>query len=757
MATKAELLKVQGMHCAACAILIDKTLEKTQGIVKASANYGSERLSLEYDPSVINIQQIGTILNKIGYSLVEPKEGAEMEEEDRKTRERELRKQRNLVLISFVLAIPIIGYYMPVHIFNIPHVHQLFGLDLNWYYWLITTPIQFGVGYVFYRNAIAALKVGSTNMDVLVVLGTTAAYVFSFVGFFVFPLIGLPAFDHPFWESSAALVTFIMLGRYFESLAKGKTSESIRKLLDLRPKTATVIRDRQEVQIPVDQVKIDDIIVVKPGETIPVDGIVIDGRSSVDEKVITGESMPVSKEKGSIVIGATLNKNGVLKFKTTKVGRDTLLQQIIRMVEEAQSTRAPIQRLADKISEYFVPIVVLIAAFAFAFWYGFAPFLGLIKFQFSAALLLTAAVLLISCPCAMGLATPTAIMVGTGKGAENGILIKGGEALEKAYKMNAIAFDKTGTLTKGEPAVTDIVAYQGSQDDILRLAALVEQNSEHPLAKSVVERAKSMKLSPVKSFEALPGLGVKATYLSKIIMVGNEMMMEKNNIDISQYRTDVDKLQNEAKTVIFVVMNKKILGLLALADTLKPFSKEAVSELKKLRLEVIMITGDNEKTAKAMADQLGIDKFYAKVLPQDKAKVIKELQSGGKVVGMVGDGINDAPALAQADIGIAIGSGTDVAIETGNIVLIKEDLRDVVTSIDLSRKTINKIKQNLFWAFFYNIIFIPVAAGALYPIFGFTLRPEFAGIAMAMSSISVTSNSLLLKRYRSKIASTIVK
>ncbi len=752
MVKEKMLLKVQGMHCTACAILIDKTLQKTKGVISAFANYGAEKLNLEFDSDTVTLKEIKDAVSKLGYVLIEPKSGfMEQEEEERIVRENEIRKLRNLTIISFILAFPIVGYYMPVHIFNLQHVHQLSGIDFNWFYWLITTPIQFGVGYLFYRNAISALRIGSTNMDVLVAIGTTTAYVFSFAGFFLFPLIGLPQFDHPFWESSAALISFIMLGRYFEAVAKGKTGEALRKLLDLRPKKARVIRNGKEMEVLVEEVQVGDIIIVKPGENIPVDGIVIEGESSVDEKVITGESMPVTKRRGDEVIGSTTNKFGVLKLKATKIGKDTMLHQIIKIVEEAQATRAPIQRLADTISEYFVPSVIIIAAFAFTFWYGLAPYFGLTKFNFAASLSILAATLLISCPCAMGLATPTAVMVGTGKGAENGILIKGGEALEKAYKIKAIAFDKTGTLTKGEPAVTNIVAYGTSEGDVLKLAATVEKNSEHPLAKAIVEKAKDMKLGEVKNFEAVSGLGVKAVYQNKHLIVGNDTMMEKYGIDIKKHAGDVDKLQDEAKTVVYVVVDKKVVGLLALADTLKEYSKEAVTMLKKMGMEVVMITGDNEKTANAMAKVLGIDRVMAKVLPQTKAEVIKKLQEEGKVVAMVGDGINDAPALAQADIGIAIGSGTDVAKETGNIVLIKEDLRDVVTAIDLSRKTITKIKQNLFWAFFYNVIFIPVAAGALYPTLGFTLRPEFAGIAMAMSSISVTMSSLLLKRYKPKI------
>jgi len=774
MAREKFILKVRGMHCAACAVLINKVLGKQKGIFEASASFGAERVKLDFDSAVISLEQIQKIVSQMGYRLILPQEAAKTEEEEKAEREKELRSLRNRVIVSFLLASPIIIYYMLVHMLNLQHVHAVtisgMRIDLNWVYLIMTSPIQLGVGWVFYKNAFTSLRVGSTNMDVLVVLGTSAAYFYSVFGFLA--SWSYPAYqtvwtgiDHPFWESSAALISFIILGRYLEAVAKGRASEAVRKLLKLRPETATVVRDGKEVKIGADEVKIDEVVVVRPGEKIPVDGTIIEGKSSIDEKVITGESMPVTKTIGDEVFGATINKFGLLKFKATKVGKETLLFQIIHMVEEAQATKAPIERLADAIAEYFVPAVVVFAIVAFTFWYF------IYGLAFAPSLLIMVAVLIISCPCAMGLATPTAIMVGTGKGAESGILIKGGEALERAYKIKSIAFDKTATLTKGEPAVTDIVTFNNkTQEDVLKFAGCAERGSEHPLATAIVERAKSLNPEEPKDFEAVSGMGVKAKCGDKWVFAGNQMMMQQVGVVLApEVLKEAERLQNEAKTAIFVAVEKEVIGILALADTLKEFSLEAIQMLKKMGLEIIMITGDNKKTAQAIANKLGIDRILAEVLPQTKADEIKKLQAEGKVVAMVGDGINDAPALAQADIGIAVGSGTDVAIETGNIVLIKDDLRDVVTGIDLSRRTIDKVKQNLFWAFFYNIVAIPVAAGGLIlfkaalpgavaalpqwfqGFFESGLRPEIAGFAMAFSSVSVVTNSLLLRRYKPKI------
>ncbi len=775
------------MHCANCSVLIHKILLSQKGVALANANYGAERLIVEYDPALLTLEKMRELLKKVGYTLLVPKEGVAEEEEVEKHRLEEIKTLRRRTIISFVLASPIIIYYMVVHMANLQHVHALclgspegfwgmfrdtsgcasgFLFDLNWIYFVMTTPIQFYVGRSFYRNAYTALKVGSTNMDVLVVLGTTAAYLLSAVGFLFSTTYGeiqnlWIGIDHPYWESSAALISFLILGRYFEALAKGRASSAIRKLLKLAPQEAVVIKDGKEVTVKISDIQPGDVFLVKPGEKVATDGIVVEGESAIDEKIITGESMPVGKKTGEEVIGATVNSYGLLKCRATKVGRDTLLHQIVKMVEDAQSARAPIQDFTDRISEAFVPTVVIVALLTFAFWYF------IIGDIFTRALLAAIAVLVISCPCAMGLATPTAIMVGTGRGAEFGVLLKGGEALEKTKTLNAIAFDKTGTLTKGEPAVTDVIALGHlSRDEVLKMAAIAERGSEHPLAKAIVKAAEGQNPPEPQNFINASGKGVSAFYQGKKILVGNEELMKAEHISFESKMKDFEKLQEEAKTVIFVAYDTEIIGILALADTLKEYAVETVRELKKRKLEIIMITGDNEKTAQAISKTVGIDRILAKVLPEKKEEIIKGLQKEGKKVAMVGDGVNDAPALAQADVGVAVGSGTDVAIETGSIVLIKDDLRDIVTALDLSRKTIRKIWQNLFWAFIYNIIGIPIAAGLLYfigqtwpdavkefPIFiqGFFksgLRPEIAGFAMAFSSVSVVTNSLLLKRFK---------
>jgi len=760
--TEKLTLKIRGMHCAACAKLIDKVVSHEKGVVDVAANFGAERMHIEYNSEEIGLEKVKAVMAKMGYTLVLPGEEKSVEDE-RIKRDAEIKDLRNDAIISFAISSPIIIYYMMVHMFNLSHVHELFSLlsnlgvnynpgfeiDLNYVYFIMTTPVQFGVGWVFYRNAWTALKVGSTNMDVLVVLGTSAAYFFSALGFFFFDK------SHPYWESSAALVSFIVLGRYFEAKVKGKASDAIRKLLQLSPQIAHVYRNGQEIDVPLEEVIVNDIFIVKPGEKIPVDGVITEGKSSVDEKVITGESMPVGKNIGDQVIGATINQYGLLRCKAVKVGKDSLLHQIVRMVEEAQATKAPIQRWADLISEYFVPVVVVLSALTFVYWQAIGGS------DSATALGIAVAVLIISCPCAMGLATPMAIVVGTGKAAESGILIKGGEALEKAYKIQAIAFDKTGTLTKGAPAVTNIITFNNfEQDNVLILAASVERGSEHPLAKAIVQTAKekNLILEEPKNFNSVSGCGVVANLSTGLILIGNQALLTANNITPdSNVVSELHRLQDEAKTVVYIAKDKEVIGLLALADTLKESAVEGINMLKKIGLEIIMITGDNDKTAAAIGKQVGIDRVLAQVLPQDKERVIGELQKEGKTVAMVGDGVNDSPALAKADIGIAIGSGTDIAIETGDIVLIKDDIRDVAIAIDLSRATIRKIKQNLFWAFVYNVVAIPIAGGLLLALaqaglfdqkYGWTLKPELAGFAMAFSSISVVLNSLLLKRYR---------
>src|SRR3989344_5443215 len=814
------VLKVKKMHCASCSILIDKLIGKQVGVTSIKTSYGSEKTVIEFDETKITLEKIDELINKLGYDLMRPGEKGFSAEEEEKKEAIATEEAKRRVRAAFILAFPIIFYYMAIHMFNVTHVHELFDfvtqrqpqlsgsgffaygslitsyifwivaqpiklfmglfvdvanppfrIDLNYFYWILSTPIQFIIAWPFYRNSFTSIRVGSANMDVLVVLGTSAAYFYSAIGFLFFNI------DHPFWESSAALLFFILLGRYFEAVAKGRASEAIKELLKLEAKEAHVIRDGKEVTIPLDQLVVGDIIVVRPGEKIAVDGIIVEGTSHIDEKVVTGESFPVKREVGDQVIGATVNQEGLIKFKATKVGKETLLYQIVAMVEEAQARKAPIQDLVDKISESFVPAVVVLAALTFVGWYFFAAL------PFRTGLIRMIAVLVISCPCAMGLATPTALLVGIGRAAKFGIILKGGEALEKAYRINAVAFDKTGTLTVGKPVVTDLVPLGGfDAKEAIKLAAAVEVGSEHPLARAVIEKGKaeSGELPEVKEFKAVAGFGVQGNVSGSVVALGNDGFMKNLGINVEEHSATFEKLQNEAKTVVFLAMNQngawKPIAIIAMADTLKPFAKEAIAALKKMGKEVVMITGDNAKTAEAIAKEVGIDRVLAKVLPSQKVEVIKKLQQEGRTVAMVGDGINDSPALAQSNLGIAVGSGTDVAVQTGEVVLIKDDLRDVVTSIQLSGKTIKKVWQNLFWAFIYNVLAIPIAAGMhllftqsslgipapwtlamvdnlgaigqiLFNFSQATLRPEIAGFAMAFSSVSVVTNSLLLRRY----------
>jgi Cu+-exporting ATPase len=749
---KKIVLVVTGMHCVNCAKTIENSLKYYDGIINATVNFASEKLYVEYDTEKMNIQKIKDAVKSTGYTAEE-----EMKDMEKDMREEEMMNLKIKLVASIIFTLPVFfGSFSDIFLwvpefFTEPYVLLVFA-----------TPVQFWIGSMFYKGLFLSIKNKRPDMDTLISIGTSAAYFYS-AAVTIFPSYFI---QHGFqiqlyFDSAAVIITLILLGRYLEMIAKGKTSEAIKKLLKLQAKTARVIRNGKEIEIPVEEVKVDDIVIVRPGEKMPVDGVVTDGYSSVDESMISGESIPVEKNKGDNVMGATINKTGLLKFKATKVGKDTMLAQIVKIVEEAQGSRAPIQRLADTVASYFVPAVIIIALVSSLTWYSLgnmilggtylANYSSMTPFLFSLTIFIS--VLIIACPCALGLATPTAIMVGTGKGAENGILIKNGESLERAYKMNTIVFDKTGTLTKGQPVVTDIVPINSKEDEILMYAAVAEKGSEHPLGEAIVKKAneRGVKIPYADSFKAIPGHGVKASYDKKTILLGNRKLMTNNNIGVKDTEEKINKLENEGKTAMIVALNKKIIGIIAVADTLKEYSKDAVKALHDMKKEVVMITGDNERTAEAIARQVGVDRVLAEVLPENKAKEIKKLQESGKVVGMVGDGINDAPALAQADIGIAIGSGTDIAIETGGIVLIKEDLRDVVTAIDLSKKTINKIKQNLFWAFFYNTTLIPVAAGLLYPFFGILLNPMLAAGAMAFSSVSVVSNSLLMRFYRPKI------
>ncbi len=653
---------------------------------------------------------------------------------------KELMKLKILTVFAFALGIPtaIFEYF-----YEIPWL-----LPNNIWLFLLATPIQFIAGWRFYRGAFDAIKARQANMDSLISLGTSAAWLYSAIVAFqdiLWPQIF--SGGHVYFTESGLIIGFILLGKLMEHSMKGRATAAIRKLLDLQPKMATVVRHGKEERLPVEKVAINDIVIAKPGESIPVDGIVTSGESAVDESMITGESMPVGKKPGSTVIGGTINKSGLLRFKAAKVGSDTALSQIVKMVQDAVAARAPMQRLADVVSAYFVPAVVTIAVASAAFWY----FAYGLSFPMSLSILI--AVLIIACPCALGIATPAAIMIGASKGAQNGILVKSGEFLEKARKIQTIVFDKTGTLTKGKPAVTDIVPVSSSYDKgkILQLAAVAEKGSEHPIGAAIVEKAAALgiKLPQGKLHQTAAGKGIKADYNGRRIFVGNRSYMADNSVPIAAAAEEkIAMLEKDGKTAVAVAFEKRLIGVIAVADTLKESSKPAIGQLQRMGKEVIMMTGDNERTASAIAHQLGITRVLANILPGEKTAKIKELQEEGKVVAMVGDGINDAPALAQADVGIAIGAGTDVAKETGGIVLMKDDLRDVVAAIELSRKTVSKMKQNLFWAFFYNVSLIPVAAGVLYPFTGILLNPIFAAIAMASSSITVVGNSLLLNRYK---------
>ncbi len=724
-------LTISGMHCASCSTLLTRALSKAGGVSEANVNYGTGRGTVVFDEKKISEKELVEIVKKKGYGaeIGLSKENLEKQE---KMQEKEIKRIKYLFIFSLVFAIPSFMIAMVFMWLNIMIPYKEYIL------WLLATPVQFFAGWQFYKGAWVALKNKTSNMDTLIAVGTSAAYFYS-----VYTLFFDPG-SSQYFEISAILITLVLMGKMLEAIAKGKTSEAIKKLMNLSPKTANVIRNGKEIQVQIDDVQVGDFIFVKPGEKIPVDGQIVDGASSIDESMITGESMPVDKKKGDTVFSATINKHGAFKFKATKVGANTTLAQIIKLIEDAQGKKAPIQRFADVISSYFVPIVILLSLFTFAIWYF------IVREPFSFAIIAAVAVIVIACPCALGLATPTAIMVGTGKGAQKGILIKGGEALETAHRLKCIIFDKTGTITKGTPEVTEILAFdKNSQQSVLRIAAAIEKNSEHPLAEAIVKRAGKMALPKATKFKAIPGRGVSAVVEGTSYYLGNAKLMNDYKINISKRMNAIQNLEKDGKTAMTLASGKKVIGIIAVADEIKETSKEAVGQLRKLGLEVYMITGDNERTAKAIAKKAGITNVFAEVLPQDKAGYVKKLQEshqGRKAkVAMVGDGINDAPALAQADIGIAMGSGTDVAMESGNIVLMRNDLLDVPRAIRLSKLTMAKIKQNMFWALIYNVIGIPIAAGVFYYWTGWLLSPILAGGAMALSSVSVVSNSLLLK------------
>ncbi len=728
-------LAISGMSCASCVLKIENGLRGTDGVVEAAINFGTERAFVTHMPE-IGYDDLKRVVESTGYKVIDisAEGGADIE---RELREKELRKLQNKFITSVALTVPVL----------ILMISRVFSPSLNHILqFIITLPIIFWAGSQFYRGFWAALKHKTSDMNTLVAVGTAAAFIYSTVATFIpsiFTSVGRAA--NVYFDTAAVIVTLILLGRLLEARAKGRTSEAIRKLAGLQAKTARVVRGDSEIDIDITQVMVGDIVVVRPGEKIPVDGEIVEGSSSIDESMLTGESLPVEKGAGDEVIGATINKTGSFKFKATKVGRDTVLAHIIKMVQEAQGSKAPIQRLADKIAGIFVPIVISIAIVTFGIWMAFGPIPA-----FTLAMLNFVAVLIIACPCALGLATPTAIMVGTGLGAENGILIKGGESLEGARNIDTIVFDKTGTLTKGKPEVTDIsVNGNYDADEVLAYAASAEKNSEHPLGEAIVAAAnqKGITIGSISNFSAIPGRGIEGNLDGKNVLLGNPGLMQDRGVDIAQLKTTIEKYASEGKTPMILAVDSNPAGVIAVADTLKPDATGVVKTLKSMGLEVAMITGDNELTASAMAKMAGIERVLAEVLPEDKAAEIKRLQHEGKKVAMVGDGINDAVALAQADIGIAIGSGTDVALEASDITLIGSELAGVPRAIELSHKTLRTIKWNLFWAFIYNVIGIPIAAGVLYPIFGTVglLNPMIASGAMAFSSVFVVTNSLRLR------------
>ncbi|MBU0615030.1 MAG: heavy metal translocating P-type ATPase [Nanoarchaeota archaeon] len=718
-------LSISGMHCQSCVTVIERGLSKLDGVKDAVVNLTTEKATVNFDESKLDETRIINNIKKKGYEAsLSTKSSADTESKKRKA---EVDHMKRLFYTGLFFAVPALTISMVLSMWlkiKIPYEGYIL--------WALATPVQFYVGAQFYRGMWAALMNKSANMDTLVAVGTSAAYFYS-----VYVVLFTNGMGQ-YFEASAVLITLVILGKLLESVAKGKTSEAIRKLMHLSPKIATVIRNGKEQKIPVDDVKVGDIVIVKPGEKIPVDGTIFEGYSSVDESMITGESIPIEKKKGNKAIGATINKNGTFTFKAEKIGKDTTLSQIIKLIEDAQGKKAPIQRFADVVSAYFVPIVILIAISTFITW------TFILGKEFSLGLIAAVSVLVIACPCALGLATPTAIMVGTGKGATKGILIKGGDALETAHRLKYVIFDKTGTITKGKPSLTDLVPLASvSEIKLLEIAASIEQGSEHPLAEAIVNKAKEKKskLKKATNFKAIPGHGITAKLGKEIYYFGNERLMAKYNLKVDrQAVTSIHELEEQGKTVMVLGSRKKVLGIVAVADTIKETSRAAVTKLQNMGIFVYMITGDNKRTANAIAKQAGINHVFADVLPEDKAKYVKKLQRKGKVA-MVGDGINDSPALAQADIGIAMGSGTDVAMETGNIVLMRNDLLDVPRSIKLSRMTMAKIRQNMFWALFYNTLGIPFAAMGL-------LNPMIAGAAMAFSSVSVVANSLHLKAKR---------
>ncbi|WP_349670498.1 heavy metal translocating P-type ATPase [Lacrimispora sp.] len=743
-------IPIGGMTCAACARRVEKAVGKLEGVESSSVNFATEKATIAYDPRKVRLSAIKAAIEKAGYQALEVNK-ADAADEDRLRKQQEIKTLWTKFITSAVFSLPLLYIAMApmISFIRLPFPSAIEPMNYPLAYALteliLTAPV-IGVGYKFYTIGFKALFQRSPNMDSLIAIGTTAAVLYSIYNTFQIAAGHFMAVDALYFESAGVIITLILLGKSLEAVSKGRTSEAIKKLMGLAPKTAVILENGQEKEIPIDEVEIGDVILVKPGDKIPVDGTVTGGHTSIDESMLTGESMPVDKKEGDPVYAASLNTTGVIQFKAEKIGSDTALAQIIKLVEDAQGSKAPIAQMADIVSGYFVPVVCVIALLAGVGWYIGTG--GDLKF----ALTIFISVLVIACPCALGLATPTAIMVGTGKGAENGILIKGGEALETAHKINTIVFDKTGTITEGKPKVTDVLpAGSVSKDRLLQLTASAERGSEHPLGQAIVLGAKEsgLTLLEAEEFDSLTGRGIRARLEGEDILAGNRKLMDEQNISLAGMEEISDKLAEEGKTPMYVAINGELAGIVAVADVVKESSRAAIERLHKMGIQVAMITGDNKKTAAAIAKQVGIDRVLAEVLPQDKSNEVKKLQSENRKVAMVGDGINDAPALAQADIGIAIGSGTDVAMESADIVLMRSDLMDVPAAIDLSKHTIRNIKQNLFWAFGYNVIGIPIAAGMLHLLFnGPLLNPMFAAAAMSLSSVSVLTNALRLKRFK---------
>ncbi len=737
---------IKNLRCASCVTFIEESLLATPGVIRASVNVVTQLAEVEYIAGEVTLAQMRAAIEAVGYETETQAKETTPEDAEEASRKAEYRDLRNRFTVAAILATIVLlltfGEFFPL-LKEIPTQTNLVIM------FVLTTPVLFWAGSRFFVGAWSAFKHRSADMNTLIALGTGAAYLYSTVATFL-PSLLPEGLREVYYDTTAIIIALILLGQLLEARAKGETNEAIRKLMGLQAKTARVVRGGEEIDIPIEEVLVGDIVIVRPGEKVPVDGIVVEGQSTLDESMITGESIPVGKGPGDEVIGATINKTGSFRFKATKVGKDTALSQIIQLVQQAQGTKAPIQRLADVISGYFVPVVILIAIWSFAIWFVFGPDPQLLH-----ALVTAVTVLIIACPCALGLATPTSIMVGTGKGAENGILIRSAEALETAHKLDTIVLDKTGTITRGEPELTDVVVNGDfSETDLLRLAASVETVSEHPLAEAIVRgaKAKGLELSTPEDFEAIPGHGVVATVEGRALTLGNLKMMAQIGASLDGLKEKAQRLADEGKTPMYVAVDGKAAGIVAVADTVKEDSREAIAHLKKLGLEVVMITGDNRRTADAIARQVGVDRVLAEVLPEDKANNVKMLQREGKVVAMVGDGINDAPALAQADVGLAIGTGTDVAIEAADITLIKGSLKGVAVAIDLSKATMRNIKQNLFGSFIYNTLGVPVAAGVLYPFFGILLSPIIASAAMALSSVTVISNALRLRGFKPSIS-----